>query len=191
MNKRGRRKREKSNENEGRMRLWMEQKMNGKMRSAFIKRRLYARRCVGPWHRRERRSQRARWRSEGGSFSLLAGAAARDSRASSGRLRADFPGSGRRRRSSSPNPACAAWPLSPKRLPRGSATVPRRGGSQGPDARRPGPGQGQGDPHLPLYKETLRSRACRYRPERGHEGRKGSRRDQNASLFKRKQKKLP
>lgn len=41
----------------------------------------------------------------GGSFSLLAGAAARDSRASSGRLRADFPGSGRRRRSSSPNPA--------------------------------------------------------------------------------------
>ena len=173
------------------MRLWMEQKMNGKMRSAFIKRRLYARRCVGLWHRRERRSQRARWRGEGVVFLC-----SRERPPGTPALpRAGFA-------QISLALAVGAAPAAPTRpaplghcprsgYPEGPATVPRRGGSQGPDARRPGPGQGQGDPHRPLYKETLRSRACRYRPERGHEGRKGSRRDQNAPLFKRKQKKLP
>ena len=87
----------------------------------------------------------------------------------------------RMRRAHSPSPTCA-----PKRQPRGRPTHPVPGRSRVPGALLPGAAEGRGEPHRRLYEKTLRCRPRRDRPERGQEGRSGSRRGRNAPLLRRK-----
>lgn len=132
------------------MRLWMEQRMNGQMTRAFIRRRLYAGLCAGLRHRLERRSQRGGGRG-GGSFSLVPGATARAPA---------LPRAGRGCAQTALAPAVRASPAAPARL----AMVPKAVFPRAlhlsravAASGRTGPWQGQGDRHRRLY-QTIRSR---------------------------------
>ena len=87
---------------------------------------------------------------------------------------------GSMRRAHSPSPACGPEAATPR------APHPSCAGALPTGALLPGAAEGRGEPHRRLYKKTLRCRPRMDRPERGQEGRSGSRRGRNAPLLRRK-----
>lgn len=107
------------------MRLWMEQRMNGQMTPAFIRRRLYAGLCAGLRHRLERRSQRGGGRGGGPFLCSQERPPGSCAPAGGAGLRADGPGPRRSRLSRSPSPL-GHGPQSG--VPKGPAPIPRCSG---------------------------------------------------------------